>query len=511
MKKIVLSLMFIISCLLCVIPVHASFGDITVSTSTDVTTVYPGDEFTFTVSIDYDSSGGGYSPNITGFWVKLKSGNGLTIKNVVGAKGAYAQEYDDYWRVGKGSEYSNYYDLPSYKDFAIVTVTVDDDVTFETKSLDLFEVRIVKDGKTKSYSEDFSSVTVKKGTFTGLLFNDADYIYDGFEKSISVIGVPIGATVIYSSSDTEGNKATDAGTYKIKATVSKQGFYDWSSTKTLTISPRDISTAQVNLGAQLIYNGAYQNQSIRSVMIDGVNILPLCDVTNDRQKEPGEYTLSVMPKASSTNYTGSVCKTYVIEPIITGVSLNKNAISLFVDESTILTATISPDNATNKTALWSSSNESVAKVDANGKVTGVSSGTATITATSFDGKHSDSCVVTVEADSVPEVYNINSITLKDMSGNEISSIPTGIFLATISFTNVNSCEDTVIVLAQYTANGVFKGLMYIQTEDVPIGSTIKLSIPVDNTSGDIAKLKAFCWESFGSLTPMGNSASFPAE
>ncbi len=108
-------------------------------------------------------------------------------------------------------------------------------------------------------------------------------------------------------------------------------------------------------------------------------------------------------------------------------------------------------------------------------------------------------------------YKINSVTIKDMSGNNLQAIPTGTFLATVSFTNVSSSADTVIILAQYADAGAFKGLMYIQTEDVPIGSTIKLSIPVDNSKGDIAKLKAFCWESSSSLTPMGNSASFPTE
>ena len=118
-------------------------------------------------------------------------------------------------------------------------------------------------------------------------------------------------------------------------------------------------------------------------------------------------------------------------------------------------------------------------------------------------------VLTSEKEPAP--YTINSITLKDMAGNSLQSIPTGTFLATVSFTNVSSSADTVIILAQYTDAGAFKGLIHEQTEDVPKGSTMKLSIPVDNTSGDVAKLKAFCWESFGSLSPMGNSASFPAE
>jgi len=106
-------------------------------------------------------------------------------------------------------------------------------------------------------------------------------------------------------------------------------------------------------------------------------------------------------------------------------------------------------------------------------------------------------------------YRINSITINDMLGKELATIPMGTFLATISFTNVGSSTGTVIVLAKYTDDGAFKGLMYIQAEDVPTGSTINLSIPVDNTNGDVSKLKAFCWASFSSLTPIGNSVAFP--
>ena len=59
-----------------------------------------------------------------------------------------------------------------------------------------------------------------------------------------------------------------------------------------------------------------------------------------------------------------------------------------------LTVTVLPDNATNKSVIWSSSNESVATVDQNGNVKGVAAGTVTITATSHNAK-SDSVNVTV--------------------------------------------------------------------------------------------------------------------
>ena len=78
------------------------------------------------------------------------------------------------------------------------------------------------------------------------------------------------------------------------------------------------------------------------------------------------------------------------------VSLNKSATTLTEGESETLTATITPSNATgDKTVKWSSSNEAVAVVDSNGKVTAKKAGTAVITATSSNGKTAG-CTVTVK-------------------------------------------------------------------------------------------------------------------
>ena len=79
----------------------------------------------------------------------------------------------------------------------------------------------------------------------------------------------------------------------------------------------------------------------------------------------------------------------------TGLDLNQNDISLVEGDSETLTATVTPDNATNKAVTWKSSDPTVATVDNNGKVTAIKKGTATITATTEDGGFTDMCEVSV--------------------------------------------------------------------------------------------------------------------
>jgi len=81
---------------------------------------------------------------------------------------------------------------------------------------------------------------------------------------------------------------------------------------------------------------------------------------------------------------------------VTGVTLNKNALTLTVGESETLIPAIKPSNAANKKVSWSSSDETIATV-ANGVVAAIAEGTATITVTTEDGGFTDDCVVTVEA------------------------------------------------------------------------------------------------------------------
>lgn len=84
------------------------------------------------------------------------------------------------------------------------------------------------------------------------------------------------------------------------------------------------------------------------------------------------------------------------EPVInvTSISLNPAKMTMEAGDMRTLNATVLPNNATNKTIIWKSTNPSVASID-NGTITAISNGTASIIASSSDGEISAACAVTV--------------------------------------------------------------------------------------------------------------------
>ena len=87
---------------------------------------------------------------------------------------------------------------------------------------------------------------------------------------------------------------------------------------------------------------------------------------------------------------------------VTGVTLDKNSLEITVGDPDVkLTATIAPENATDKTVSWSSDKTEFATVDNQGNVHAVAPGIANITVTTADGNKTATCAVAVKAAKVP--------------------------------------------------------------------------------------------------------------
>jgi uncharacterized protein YjdB len=122
----------------------------------------------------------------------------------------------------------------------------------------------------------------------------------------------------------------------------------------------------------------------------------------------GSGTAIITVTTDDGGYTAT-CEVTVLPVVVavTGVTLDKTQLGLYVDESETLVATIDPADATNKNVIWTSSDEDVATVNENGVVTAVSSGTATITVTTEDGEFTAACLVSVLINSVENLSVLN--------------------------------------------------------------------------------------------------------
>ena len=107
-------------------------------------------------------------------------------------------------------------------------------------------------------------------------------------------------------------------------------------------------------------------------------------------------TAVVTARTEDGGYTDTCVVTVTANTIaVTGITVSPATMNLKVGENSNATATVSPSNATNKNVTWSSNSNSVATVSSNGTITGLSKGTAVITATTADGGYTDTCIVTV--------------------------------------------------------------------------------------------------------------------
>ncbi len=164
----------------------------------------------------------------------------------------------------------------------------------------------------------------------------------------------------------------------------------------------------------------------------------------------GNTTITVT--GGGSNPAVSTIEVSVIEIPVSGVTLNQSSITVSLETSKTLEATVSPSNATNKNVIWSSADSTIATVSSSGVVSGVSVGNTTVTVTTEDGGYTASCEVKVK-----ESSDADWTIMIYMSGNDLeSSYTSGTYsyetgLATADIMEIVSVEnqpDTVNIIIE---------------------------------------------------------------
>ena len=176
-----------------------------------------------------------------------------------------------------------------------------------------------------------------------------------------------------------------------------------SATLTATIDPADATDQTINWSSS--------DESLAVVNADGAE----ATVT---ALAPGYVEIY----ASASNGMTATCHINVEARFIevTAISLDQSELNLTEGDTAWLNATVSPDDATDRTLIWTSSDESVVRVSENGEVTAVAPGNATVTVTSSNGMTA-SCSVTVIAKviAVTEVV-LDNTSLEMTEGDTVS-------------------------------------------------------------------------------------------
>ncbi|WP_282937315.1 DUF4350 domain-containing protein [Paenibacillus sp. RC67] len=174
---------------------------------------------------------------------------------------------------------------------------------------------------------------------------------------------------------------------------------------------------------------------------------------------------------------------------VTGVALNKTAMSLNVNGTEQLTATVQPTDATDKTVAWTSSNSAVATVTANGLVTAVGAGTATITVTTTDGHFTATAEVAVTAPSTN--VSVTGVALDktalslNVNGTEQLTAtvqPADATDKSVAWTSSNPAVATVTANGLVTAVGAGTATITVTTTDGHFAATAEVTVTAPNTN-----------------------------
>ena len=323
-------------------------------------------------------------------------------------------------------------------------------------------------------------------------------IKEGQTVSIAVTIEPAGAStrnVTYRSSNESVAKVSNGtvtGVSAGKTTITiktKNGHEETfevtvtaSNLTKITLNPTTLNFAVGDTASQKI-NASLEpadamNRKITWSSTD-INVATVNDKGEVTAVGKGTCTIKATSETNADVY-GS-CSVTVSEVEVESISLNKQTLKVALGTtSEALNVTFTPSNATNKTITWKAEPETVATVS-DGKVTGVAEGTATITATSANGKTA-TCSVTV----------VDGITIAEAKAAVTSYQTLQAYIGT-KITDYNPTAGGTWRIFYYDEAGEFgtAGKLYLKRDyDSSLTTSLNASGTYTNTDEAIIKMKA---------------------
>ena len=270
----------------------------------------------------------------------------------------------------------------------------------------------ISEGATKVVSGNTITVTAEDGTTTGTytitktaytpLAVNSDIKETFFDAVPSWIYNPYGF-------DTDkgvkfAKDLNEASNMRISKGNTRQ-YYFIGAAKTLTLTSGTAQNRNIN-----VYRNGVKLASPTKTAATGSSI----DIALD-ESAPCMIMIESINNSGDGGFTKYAITAATATVAVTGVTLDETA-EVEVGKTVTLTATVAPENATNKNVTWESSDETIATVE-DGVVTGVAEGTANITVTTEDRNKTATCVVTVKAAAPVETAAAPTLYLYQNGGN----------------------------------------------------------------------------------------------
>lgn len=250
-----------------------------------------------------------------------------------------------------------------------------------------------------------------------------------------VLGIKEGTTTIVA-------RTTNDKTVECKVTVKKV------EVKSIVLSKNEFNLTEGD-SSTLSYTIDPTNATNKSVSFTSSNTSIVTVDSKGKIIAKKAGTAKIIVTSNSNKSVKSEALITVKEKIInvTSVSLNTTNTSVYIGDKIELKATIMPSEATNKKVTWKSSNNSIATVDQNGKVTGVKEGKVQITATSNNNKSASATInvkkKTIDVTSISIDSNVSSMEVGDTITLSATITPSNATNKKVTWSSNNTAIATV--------------------------------------------------------------------